>query len=235
MAREKRRTARGQVSATVVLLHEQRSLGSHRVLNLSRGGALLVGKAPVSRPAGMEALVRLSPGRVVRAGATIVREESVDESTVFAIEFSSMSADDRTAIESVVLTAVEDERDPTALIVTGVPDLQLRLRDTLADLGHRAFSVGALADLQRLLDAPNSLTVVLVDLGLEPALLDEVVELLTEQHPSIRRILLDREPRSPAALAILREGQGTADTISASSLSKETLARVLKAPPASRD
>jgi hypothetical protein len=191
VAREKRRTARGPVSATMVLLHDQQSLGSHRVLNLSGGGALLVGRAPANRPKDLEVLVRLSTGRVVRAGAIIVREESVEDSSVFALEFTKMSAEDQAAIDALVLTAVEDERDPTALIIASDADLGQRLRRQLNGLGHRAFDVSTLADAMTLLGAPNAVSVAVIQMGAEAALMEEALEQLAEQHPQVRRILIE--------------------------------------------
>ena len=212
----------------MVLLRDQRSLGSYRVLNLSRGGALLVGRAPSNRSDDLDVLVRLSTGRVVRAGAVVLREESVDDASVFAIEFSRISDEDRAAIDSLVLTAVEDERDPTALVVTSGPELGQQLRRRLAGLGHRAFGVGSVADAMRLLDAPAAVSVVLIDLGLAPADVQTALEYLADKHPTIRRILVAAEADAPPPPRSLKNGARPADAVVPSPWSTEQLARALK-------
>ena len=80
--------------AVAVLLEGQRLLGNHRVLNLSSGGALLVGRAPHGANQQLGVLLRMSTGKVVKTQATIVREESVEDSSVFAIEFAELPAED---------------------------------------------------------------------------------------------------------------------------------------------
>jgi CheY-like chemotaxis protein len=206
----------------VALLEGQRSLGSHRVLNLSLGGALLVGRAPATRPPDLEALIRLSTGRVIRAGATVVREESVDESSVFAIEFSRLSPEDRDAIDNLVLTAVEDERDPTALVVTGTPELRHLLRRHLTGLGHRVFEVATLENTMRLLGAPNSVAVVLVDLALDAAVVDDLLTYLGAKYPKIRRIVVESDSSGGHG-----DGPQRVDAVVPSLCTREALARAL--------
>src|SRR4051794_18731244 len=128
VGKEKRRGPRGPVSATAVLLRGEQHLGSFRVLNLSAGGALLVGRPPDGPAEELDVLVRLSTGRTVRAPASIVREDSVDEASVFALAFGMIAKDDHEAIHNVVLTALEDARDATALIVAGAPEAWHLLR-----------------------------------------------------------------------------------------------------------
>lgn len=190
MPKEKRKAARGDVSATLVLLEGQQPLGNFRVLNLSAGGALLVGRAPKNRAPRFDVLVRLSTGRTVRAAAMVVREESVDDSSVFAIEFASLSPDDREAIDNLLLTAIEDERDPTALIVVSAPEMRHLLRRQLNGLGHPSFGVSSREDAVRFLEAPNAVQVALVDLGSDQTEGDKVLAYLAENQPNVRRIVM---------------------------------------------
>jgi CheY-like chemotaxis protein len=224
--REKRRTARVQTSATVVLLDGQHALGSHRVLNLSVGGALLVGRAPAARPTHLEVLVRLSTGQVIRAGASVVREESVDDNSVFAIEFSDVSPEDREAIDNLRLTAVEDERDPTALVVAHGPDLRHLLRRHLTGLGHRVFEVSTLENTMKLLGAPNAVAVVLVDLALDTSEVQGLLTYLAEKHPKIRRLVLGLEGAA-ARPALLLDGAPLVDAVVPSPWTRESLTRAL--------
>jgi hypothetical protein len=225
VAKEKRRTARIQISATVALLDGQRSLGSHRVLNLSAGGALLVGRAPPDRPTALEVLVRLSTGRVIRAGASVVREESVDDSSVFAIEFAGISPEDRVAIDNLVLTAVEDERDPTALVVADTLDLKHLLRRHLTGLGHRVFEVNSLENTMKLLGAPNAVTVVLVDLARDSEELKRLLTFLAEKHPKVRRVGLG--PESGTRPTLVYDGAPLVDAVVPSPWTRESLTRAL--------
>jgi CheY-like chemotaxis protein len=197
VAKEKRKSARGDVSATVVLLKNESPLGNFRVLNLSSGGALLVGRAPKtsSRAARFDVLVRLSTGRTVRAAAAVVREESVEDSSVFAIEFEELESDDRDAIDNLLLTTIEDERDPTVLVIVDGPELRQLLRRQLKGLGHPSFGVGTREDAVRFLEEPNNVAVALIDLGLEGKQeADKVLAYLQKQHPKVRRIVVTADP-----------------------------------------
>jgi CheY-like chemotaxis protein len=174
-----------------VLLNGEQLLGNHRVLNLSAGGALLVGKPPAASGQ-LEVLLRMSTGKVVRARASVVREESVEESSVFAVEFSGLGGDDAEAIDALVLTAVADEREPTSLVVTTAPEIGQLLRRQLAALGHPTFGVSTLEDAARLLEAPNRLAFVMVDLELGRTRTAEVISYLATKHPGIRRVVLNK-------------------------------------------
>ena len=201
-ARDKRKSARGHVSAVAVLLEGERLLGNHRVLNLSSGGALLVGRAPQGANQKLGVLLRMSTGKVVKASAGIVREESVEDSSVFAIEFTGLDEDDAEAINALVLTAVADEREPTALVITTAPEVGQLLRRQLAALGHPAFGVSTVDDATRLLEAPNQLTVALVDLALGPTRLGQVLSYLASHHPTIRRIVVGKQGARARAAAL---------------------------------
>jgi CheY-like chemotaxis protein len=190
--KDKRKSERGHVSAVAVLLEGERLLGNHRVLNLSSGGALLVGRAPHGANQQLSVLLRMSTGKVVRAHASIVREESVEDSSVFAIEFGDLEDDDAEAINTLVLTAVADEREPTSLVITDAPEVGQLLRRQLAALGHPAFGVSTIDDATRLLAAPNQLAVVLVDHDLGRSRCAELLSYLATHNPTIRRILVTK-------------------------------------------
>jgi hypothetical protein len=222
VAKENRRSPRGQVSATVVLLADGRQLGSFRVLNLSGGGALLVGRAPAQRPAHLGVLVRLSTGRTVRAEALVVREETSNESSVFAIEFAELSPEDRTAIDNVVLTAVEDEREPTVLVVAGGAEGR-PLRRQLGAIGQPSFAVSTREDAVRFLEAPNAVAVAIVDLGLgadAPA----VLSYLADQHPKIRRVVITEGAATKPGTG---QGEGLAHATVTSPWTRDSLARAI--------
>jgi hypothetical protein len=208
------------VSASVVLLQDGQQLGSFRVLNLSTVGALLVGHPPESGSEPLEVLVRLSTGRTVRAEAAIVREDSVESATVFAIAFARVLPQDQDAISNVVLTALEDARDATALLVANAPELWHLLRRELGSLGYPSFAVSGREDAVRFLEAPNVLTVALVEVGANGKEAREVLAYLADKHPRIRRIALAPETRSPPREPLAQE-------MLANPWTRERLARVL--------
>jgi CheY-like chemotaxis protein len=226
VSKEKRKAARGDVSATVVLLEGDQPLGNFRVLNLSAGGALLVGRAPRQRPAEFDVLVRLSTGRTVRAAGVIVREESVDESSVFAIEFVRLARADREEIDSLLLTAIEDERDPTALVVVAESELRQLLRRQLKGLGHPSFGVSSAEDAITFLASPNVVKVALIDLSLDAELADKVLNHLAKKHPKIRRIVMNAQGTPPAKPAT--KAHPLAQQVIDTPWTRESLARAFK-------
>lgn len=228
MPREKRRATRGQVSATLVLLDNEQPISSHRVLNLSVGGALLVGRPPKVRPADLEVIVRLSTGRTIRSRAVIVREESVGENSVFAVELIRLSPDDLDAIDNLLLTSVDDERDPTALVVGSAPEILRLLRRRLSGLGHPSFGVSNREDVMRFLEAPNRVSVALVDLALEPAEAQAVLTYLAQKHPEIRRIAIAELARPTSAAPRARQAHALAHEVVPSPWTRESLEAALK-------
>jgi hypothetical protein len=227
LGKEKRRGPRGPVSATAVLLKGEHHLGSFRVLNLSAGGALLVGRPPDGPSDDLEVLVRLSTGRTVRAPAAIVREDSVDEASVFALAFGTVATDDLEAIHNVVLTALEDARDATALIVAGAPEAWHLLRRELGSLGHPSFVVSTREDALRFVGAPNVLTLALVDLALNAKDVDDVLTTLAAKYPHIRRIVMASPAKSPRHAATPPAPPPLAHDVLANPWTHDSLSRVL--------
>ena len=227
MSKDKRKSPRGPVSATVVLLDQGKQLGSYRVLNLSAVGALLVGRPPTSAELELEVLVRLSTGRTVRAGATVARQEGADEGSVFAIAFSHLPPADQEVIGKVVLTALEDARDATALVMVDAPEAWQVLRRELSGLGHPSFVVSTREDALRFLEAPNVLTLALVDLGLPAADVEKVLSTLAEKHPHIRRVTMAL-PSKPARGTARTRMQPLAQATLPSPWTLDSLMRVLR-------
>lgn len=225
MGTDKRKSPRGPVSATVVLLDRGKPLGSYRVLNLSAVGALLVGRPP--GVAKLEALVRLSTGQTVRAGATVARQEGAEDAAAFAVAFSKVTPADQKVIGKVVLTALEDARDATALIVVEAPEAWQVLRRELTSLGHPSFVVSTLKDALRFLEAPNVLTLALVDLGLPASAVEEVLSTLARKHPQIRRVTMAL-PAKPARGTARTRVQPLAQATLPSPWTRDSLSRALR-------
>jgi len=225
---DKRKSPRGPVSATVVLLDRGKPLGSYRVLNLSAVGALLVGRPP--GVAKLEALVRLSTGQTVRAGATVARHEGgagADDAAAFAVAFSAVTPADQKVIGKVVLTALEDARDATALVVVEAPEAWQVLRRELTSLGHPSFVVSTLKDALRFLEAPNVLTLALVDLGLPASDVEKVLSTLATKHPHIRRVTMAL-PAKPARGTARTRVQPLAQATLPSPWTRDSLSRALR-------
>lgn len=226
MGKDKRKSPRGQVSATVVLLEKGKPLGSHRVLNLSATGALLVGKVPRGAKPALEILVRLSTGRTVRAKATVARQEGLAGAAVFAIAFSGLPRADQAVISKVVLTALEDARDATALLVVAAPEDWHLLRRELTTLGHPSFVVTTRKDALRFLAEPNVLTLALVDLGLPAADVRHLLSTLSKQHPDIRRVTMAVAAKTARGTAPTR-AQPLAQAVLPSPWTHDSLSRAL--------
>jgi len=210
----------------VVLLDSGKSLGSYRVLNLSAVGALLVGRPP--GVAKLEALVRLSTGQTVRAGATVARHEGgADDAAAFAVAFSAVTPADQKVIGKVVLTALEDARDATALVVVEAPEAWQVLRRELTSLGHPSFVVSTLKDALRFLEAPNVLTLALVDLGLPASDVEKVLSTLATKHPHIRRVTMAL-PAKPARGTARTRVQPLAQATLPSPWTRDSLSRALR-------
>jgi len=211
----------------VVLLEKGKPLGSYRVLNLSAVGALLVGQVPAGATGELEALVRLSTGRTVRARATVAREEGADAAAIFAVAFTHVPPDDHQVISKVVLTALEDARDATALLVVAAPEAWHLLRRELTGLGHPTFVVSTREDALRFLEAPNVLTLALVDLGLPAADVEHVLSTLAKQHPRIRRVAMAVPSKTARGTARTRV-QPLAQAILPSPWTHDSLTRTLR-------
>jgi len=226
VSKDKRRSPRGPVSATVVLLEKGKPVGSHRVLNLSSVGALLVGRAPAAVSRDLEVLVRLSTGRTVRANATIARQEGVGDAAIFAIAFSQVPPADQEVISKVVLTALEDARDATALMVVAAPEAWHLLRRELTSLGHPSFVVSTREDAVRFLEAPNVLTLAFVDMGLPAGDVEHVLSALAKQYPQVRRVALAAPSKSARRTAGTRLPP-LAQAVLPAPWTRDSLARVL--------
>jgi CheY-like chemotaxis protein len=211
----------------VVLLDEGKRLGSYRVLNLSAVGALLVGRAPGGARRELEVLIRLSTGQTVRAGATVARQEGQDDATAFAVAFSRVLPADQKVIGKVVLTALEDARDATALIVVAAPEAWQVLRRELTSLGHHSFVVSTRTDALRFLEAPNVLALALVDLGLPAPDVEQVLSTLAKKHPQIRRVTMAL-PSKPARGTARTRVQPLAQATLPGPWTRESLMRALR-------
>jgi CheY-like chemotaxis protein len=210
-----------------VLLEKGKPVGSHRVLNLSSVGALLVGRVPATATHDLEVLVRLSTGRTVRANATIARQEGVGDAAIFAIAFSHLPPADQEVISKVVLTALEDARDATALLVVAAPEAWHLLRRELTSLGHPTFVVSTREDALRFLEAPNVLTLALVDLGLPAGDVEQVLSTLATKHPHVRRVTLAVPSKSARGTARTRLPP-LAQAVLPGPWTRDSLARVLR-------
>jgi CheY-like chemotaxis protein len=197
------------------------------VLNLSAGGALLVGRAPAGASEEVEVLVRLSTGRTVRANATVARQEGADDAAIFAIAFSRLPPADQEAISKVVLTALEDARDATALVMVAAPEAWHLLRRELTSVGHPSFVVSTREDALRFLEAPNVLTLALVDLGLPAADVDHLLSTLAKKHPHIRRVVMAAPAKTARGTARTRV-QPLAQAVLPSPWTRDSLTRTLK-------
>jgi hypothetical protein len=108
MARERRRTRRSQVVATIVLDPGTPSATYYMVCNLSAGGALLAGEPVPPLGAQLRVVLNLRTGQAVSLTAEVIRREP-SPGTVprFAVAFHQVSADAEDLIQEAVLAELE--------------------------------------------------------------------------------------------------------------------------------
>ena len=186
---ERRRSVRVPVLASVTLLRNKENVGAYRVLNLSAGGALLAGAAPVSRADRVEALLQLPAGRPLRLEAVVARESSGPPAPAFAIEFARVSPGAEDLIHQAVVTALQEAQ--AASVVTVSPSLQmcLALRTELRGLGLLSFAVSSALDAMQFLARPNHVSAVLVDAAVGASLRNDLLASVADEHPRVLRVL----------------------------------------------
>src|SRR3954447_20723669 len=106
---ERRRQRRAPLWATATLTTD-RDLGGFEVVNLSAGGALLVGDIPAPLGAPVQVQLRLPAGTTIRVQAALVRRDQSRQGSAFALAFTALDAADEEAIQRAVSAALDEAR-----------------------------------------------------------------------------------------------------------------------------
>jgi CheY-like chemotaxis protein len=187
---ERRRQTRAPLWATATLSLPTRDLGSFQVVNLSAGGALLVGDIPAPLGAPVRAVLRLPAGQAVPVEAALVRRDQSRQGSAFALAFTALATPDEALIQQAVTAALDEARAASVLIVGESPDESAALSAELNALGWRAFAVRSSLEAAHVLDEPNHLSLAVVDMVLGAGDKVDLLAYLAERHPAVRRVLL---------------------------------------------
>ena len=229
--REKRRSNRGRLSASVVpavLSRDGSHLGCFKTIDLSAGGALLLGSPPVAVGDCVDVQLRLSVLRTVSLGAVLVREEGAGERAAFALAFIDVAADAQDDIQAALLAALEAAHAASALIVDGASEGCLGLQSDLGTLGHNTFLVSTPEDAVRFLEQPNKVSVALVERTASALDGLDVLTYLAQERPSIRRVLVaGTAGSSQLALALAPHRHPCAQAVLLRPWTRGVLARAL--------
>jgi CheY-like chemotaxis protein len=200
---ERRKHARAFLRASAVLLRDDDSLGSFRVINASVGGLLLGGSVPAPVGTEVEAVLRLGPDRAVRTKSVICREQASRDGSAFAVSFLDLSADDEARIQAAVDVFFERVRSASVLVVDDSREVGQALSLELGRLGQSAHAVQTPLEAVCMLEERNQVAVAIVDLvlGNEHGL--DLIAYLADRHPRVRRVLMSGHAH-PAQLALSR-------------------------------
>jgi CheY-like chemotaxis protein len=187
---ERRRHWRAPLWATAGVSIETRDLGRFEVVNLSAGGALLVGDIPPPLGAPVRLLLHLPGGETVAAGAALVRRDQSRQGSAFALAFTTLAAADEEVIQRAVTVALDQARAASVLIVDESPDESAALATEMSGLGWRAFAVRTPLEAAHVLEEPNHLSLAVVDIVLGAGEKVDLLAYLAERHPTVRRVLL---------------------------------------------
>jgi hypothetical protein len=185
----------------VLLFDGERCLGRFRALNLSGGGVLVAGRAPTHKGGKVIAILEMPTGRPLRAEAVIARERGLEEADAFALAFTKISASGQDALQTAVLTTLEEAREASVLIATVNPGEGIALKRECKRLGRPSFCVDSASEALRFFELQNAVSVALVDAALAEAHAGLVMRQLAETQPRVARVVL-----TPDASALRVDG-----------------------------
>jgi CheY-like chemotaxis protein len=195
-ARPLRRHTRGRPIAAAVVSNGVYA-GTYTVENLSAGGALLVGPPSLAVGERVHLLLTVAAPRACSFNleGMVLRRESRDDVSAFALQFRGVSEDAQWLIDSIVVSSLAARR-PTALIVDDSRSLCQALDRDLSSLGWSAVHASTAADALSHLDLNEQpIGAIIVDFRVGPIDGLDILTFLTESHPAIRRVLMSSDLR----------------------------------------
>lgn len=193
---------------TAVVFERERTLGRFVVQNLSAGGALLTGRHDVGRNETVRVLLPL-PGRepLVLWGRVVRRASAPNQLHVLGIEFEHPTPTTEDAIQEALVSEIQRRAcasKPGVLVVQDSTELCDRLRADLELLGCRVLVATTPLDAVRLIEDPEQrIERVFVDVSVGEVAGLELMHFIAEEHPSVRRILVQGEVR-PSVVELMR-------------------------------
>lgn len=228
---ERRRFPRARhVAVTATVIARSNQTAPFAVENLSAGGARLVGDLALAAGEGIQVLLERAGSQPMALTAKVVRVDRSEETgrQVVGVSFSNLPDPIQDAIQGLVLRALARQRaeaPPTVLVIDDVREVcDVFTRDVEA-LGYFVVAAQTPLDAIRSLQDPGTkVDAAFVDLCLGRADGLDVIEYLTDEHPSIRRVVM-----SGTLVAELEPevSSGRADAFLVKPWSRKTLADAL--------
>jgi hypothetical protein len=203
VSQDRRRHVRAPltVTAQVTLFAEERCLGTYSVLNLSAGGVLVAGDAPAQAPRKLTAILELGTARPLRAEASIVRAGRPGAEASFAITFTRLSASAEDALQTAVLTTLEEARAASVLIVAPPTGVERCLARDLKRLGRSSFHVSSAGEAMRFFELQNGVNLTFIDersVDGADGHLAPLLRFLASGHPDVMRVVFSPAPPGQA-------------------------------------
>jgi CheY-like chemotaxis protein len=232
---ERRCSPRATFTSRAVVRRQEQSLGTFEVLNLAAGGLLLAGEPPgaangaspddavnvvLDLPTGGDPLIL--PGHLM--GARKTRHGSA-----FVFAFSALPAGVRAQLQDRIDDNVARAQAARVLVVDDSREIGDALCFQLDRLGQAAHAVTTPLEALRLLEEPNQVQVAIVDMVLGGANGLDLLAYLSDQHPTIRRVLMSGHV-TPGQLDLSGRGHAAMPhEVLAKPWSESTLTRALGA------
>jgi len=202
---------RVSVPTTAVLFQGEAAVGRYVVQNVSAGGALLTGRRTVGPQADVRLLLPLVGDEPMVLGARIKRRaQALNGLVAVAVAFEHESALSETAFREAVLHAgprSDPEKRPVALVVTDKTNARETLQKALTGLGRQPVVAATPLDAVRVLEDPRlHVDAAFVDVNAAEASGLEILSFIHDEHPRVRRILLQLDIR-PSVVDLMRASE----------------------------
>lgn len=231
---ERRRHPRSEIVATATILSTKGNASSYLVENLSAGGALLVGGDDHLEPgARVRMLLHLPERKPLSLSAVVIRRQAHGaKGHGLAVNFQHLSPEIQDVIQEVVLTTLErlhDATQPEVLVIDDSLEVCRALERDLRAVGRRSvWATNTLQGLKQLETSERRIDAAIVDLRLGNADGLEFLDLLSQAHPSVRRILMSGSIRLGQLELALPAGR--AHAVIEKPWSREVLKKALSTP-----
>jgi len=205
---ERRSHSRADLPVTAVLFRKNATVGRFVVQNLSAGGALLTGRHEVEVDERVRVVLPLPGREPIVVDGTVVRRGAATAGVVaLGVVFRNVSPAAEDAIQESLLTVMDrvDAAELPAVLVVQDDEVQAeRLIQDLEALGRRVLAARTPLDAVRWLEDPKeNVHAAIVDVCVSEADGLELVSFLHEEHPEIRRVLMQGAVR-PSAVELMQ-------------------------------
>ena len=206
---ERRLTRRAPVRCTARLLRGAQTgaqtLAEHPVVNLSVGGARLLG-APLSSEHRATRIALALPHTPLELCAHVVRIDGRDKKS-FAIEFDWLTPEQEDAIHRAVLGALlpESSRRAGVLVVDAMPTSRSAVAHALSVLGHSVVPAATpLEAVMRLREQAVQPLVTFFSASSAQGVSGSLIGVLRDTYPSMQLVVLSAEGAQEQAIAAAR-------------------------------